>query len=285
MNVKCLLRGSALLLFAVSLARGQDVVVRKPPFSEDTLVGENKQPEWTTRRRFPTTRIYVQQPPGAWGLAQWWRMDDSKAQNPRHRFRTEAEFGIARRTQFDVYLDSIYTREETFYYQDLAMEIRYALADWGKLPLNPTLYFEWKFVDADQGPDVFESKLLLGDAIKGWHYGFNLVLEQEVGDARTTEYQVSQALGYTIRDRAWSVGEEFKYVNESEKDARSESENKYSVGPSLQYRPTDASHVDLVALFGLNDDTADIETYLVFGYAFGKESSGGPRAPVSARAE
>lgn len=273
------------LLGWVASVEASDVVVRKAPFSEDTLVGENQQPEWTTRRRFPTTRIYVQQPPGAWGIGQWWRMDDSKDKNPRHRFRTEAEIGVARRTQLDLYLDNIYTREKTFYYQDVAVELRYALADWGKIPLNPTLYYEWKFVDPDQGPDLYEVKLLLGDAVRNWHYGFNLVYEQEVGGDRVTEYQISQALGYTIKDRAWSIGEEMKYVNESEKGARGESENKLSIGPSLQFRTSDASHLDLVALFGLNDHTADIETFLVFGYAFGSEKPGGPRAPVSARAE
>ena len=275
----------ALLLAGAAVSQAQEVTVRKAPFSEDTLVGENKQPEWTTRRRFPTTRIYIQQPPGSWGVAQWWRMDDSKGINPRHRFRTEAELGIARHTQLDIYLDNIYTRDETFYYQDVALELRYALADWGKLPLNPTLYYEWKFVDEDQGPDVYEAKLLLGDAIGDWHYGVNLVTEQEVADTRAKEYQVCQALGYTIKDRAWSLGEEFKYVNESEKGSRGESENKLSIGPSVQFRPTVESHLDIVALFGLNDDAPDIETYVVFGYAFGSEGPGGPRAPISAKGE
>ncbi len=269
------------VIATVCRAETADLVVRKGPVTENTLIGANQQPEWTTYRRFPTTRIYVQQPPGAWGLEQWWRMDDSAGKNPRHRFSTELEVGIAPRTQLDIYLNTIRTREKTFYYNNLAVELRYALADWGKLPLNPTLYGEWKFSDPDMGPDALEAKLLLGDAINNWHYGVNLIFEQEVSDERTKEYAVSQALGYTIKDRAWSIGEEFKFVNETEKGGRGEAENKYSVGPSIQFRPTEDSHIDLVALFGLNDDTADLETFLVFGYSFGSSKSGGPRAPVS----
>jgi hypothetical protein len=37
-------------------------------------------------------------------------------------------------------------------------------------------------VDANQGPDVYELKLLLGEELAPrWHWGFNGVYEQEVG--------------------------------------------------------------------------------------------------------
>ncbi|HEY8241627.1 MAG TPA: hypothetical protein VIH35_09280 [Kiritimatiellia bacterium] len=262
-----------------------DIRVTKAPFSENTLVGENEQPEWTTRRRFPTTRVYVQQPPGAWGLSQWWRMDDSKGEDARHRFRTEAEIGIAKRTQLDLYLDTQRTRDDQWIYHDTAVEIRYALADWGKLPLNPTFYYEWQFVEDEHGPDKHEIKGLFGDAVKDWHYGVNLVYEQEVGEARETEYQISQAVGYSVSDRLLSIGEEAKYAIVSEEGARGEAAHELSVGPSLQLRTSKDSHLDLVALFGVTDDAADIETFFVFGYAFGAETPDGPRAPASARAE
>jgi hypothetical protein len=268
-----------------AVAQEPDIRVTKAPFGESTLVGENRQPEWTTRRRFPTTRVYVQQPPGAWGLSQWWRMDDSRGVDPRHRFRTELEYGLARRTQLDLYLDTQRTRDGNWIYHDTAVEIRYALADWGKLPLNPTLYYEWQFVEEEHGPDKHEIKALFGDAVNDWHYGVNLVYEQEVGEARETEYQISQAVGYSVSDRLLSIGEESKYAIVSEEGARGEASHEFSIGPSIQLRTSKDTHVDIVALFGATDDAPDIETFVVFGCAFGEETPGGPRAPASARAE
>lgn len=277
---------AVLAMCQVVMAQEDEVIrVRKAPFSEDTLVGENSQPEWTTRRRFPTTRVYVQQPPGAWGLSQWWRMDDSKGVDPRHRFRTEYEYGLAKRTQLDLYLDTQRTRDDRWIYHDFATEIRYALADWGKLPLNPTLYYEWQFVDPAQGPDKHEIKALFGDAARDWHYGVNLVYEQEVGEARETEYQFAEAVGYTVSDRWLSVGEEAKYAIVSEDGSRGEPAYEFSIGPSVQIRPTTDSHLDVVALIGVTEDAPDIETFVVFGYAFGSEAKGGPRAPASMRGE
>src|SRR5262245_2859662 len=41
--------------------------------SENDLVGPYKAPEWTTARRFPTTRVYIQRAPGEVAFEQWWR--------------------------------------------------------------------------------------------------------------------------------------------------------------------------------------------------------------------
>jgi hypothetical protein len=71
----------------------------------------------------------------------------------------------------------------------------------------------------------------------------------------------------------------------SEDGARGEAAHELSVGPSIQIRPTTDSHLDVVALFGVTEDAADIETFVIFGYAFGSEKPGGPRAPTSMRAE
>jgi len=60
-------------------------------------------------------------------------------------------------------VDLEFTDTSTFQHQGIQVEGRWALAEWGKLPLNPTLYGEWKF--NDHNPDAYEVKLLLGDDI------------------------------------------------------------------------------------------------------------------------
>ena len=274
---------------AAPTVRLPEVAVAGEKITENTLVGEFKQPEWTTRRRFPTTRVYLQEPPGAVGLEQWVRSDWPRdGRRSRTRFRTEAEVGLPGRFQLDLYEDTILTREHTFYHQDIAVELRYAFADWGRIPLNPTLYGEYKFADADLGPDVYELKLLLGDTVgERWRYGVNFALEQEVAEARATEFQMSEAVGYTLRDRALSIGEEAKVIHATEKDSRSDAEFAVSAGPSVQWRISEATHLDVVALLGCTSDAPRLETYLVLGVALGAQPSDrrGPRAPVSMKGE
>ena len=75
------------------------------------------------------------------------------------------------------------TNSGDFHYQSFNVELRWALADWGKIWGNPTLYAEYKFADEHWGPDVYEFKLLLGDQFAPrWHWGVNFVWE--AGDRR-----------------------------------------------------------------------------------------------------
>ncbi len=85
-------------------------------------------------------------------------------------FHEEVEVGLPYRLQMDLYENWISNDKGRLRHHDVAAELRWALADWGKIPLNPTIYGEWKFVDRSQGPDVYEIKLLLGEELAPrWH--------------------------------------------------------------------------------------------------------------------
>jgi hypothetical protein len=152
--------------------------------------------------------------------------------------------------------------------EDFAVELRYAFADWGKLPMNPAAYVEYKLVD--EGADVLELKLLLGDQLPGgWHYGVNFVWEKELGGERTTEWQLVGGLSKTIVDGKFSLGVEGKYVHETNRDNRSNPEHKFHVGPSAQWRVTDNFSISTTALFGIGRDAPQQECWLVMSYDFG----------------
>lgn len=244
------------------------VVVQGSTLRESSAVGPYAQPEWTTQRRFATSRVFVQQTPGSMGVEEWWRMRHFRDGTTQHQFQEEFEVGLPHRIQLDLYHtwgidDSGYT-----HHKDFSVEARYALADWGKIPLNPTVYGEWKFVDEEA--DVYEAKLLLGDDLgASWHYAINGTLEQQVGDSRATEIAVGAALSYTAIDRKLGLGAEAKYVNETEQGLRGDSADKLLLGPSLQWRPIPGSHIDVVPLFGLNHDSPRVESYIVAGIDFG----------------
>ena len=227
-------------------------------------------PEWTKHRRFATTRVFVQRDPWEVGFEQWWRFRTFDDKGTQHLFSEEIEIGLPFRAQLDLYYDWTHEEGESEF-KDFAAEIRWALADWDVIPLNPTLYAEYKFVDEDRGGDVVELKLLLGDDIgQDFHYGINFVWEKELGgEERATELQALVAGSYDF-SQSFSAGFEAKYVHETVAGHRSDPEHKLLLGPSIQWRPTENSHLNLVGLFGLTEDAPNVEGWVVFGFDFGR---------------
>ena len=247
-----------------------EVRVSEELIREEAAVGPYQQPEWTTQRRFPSTRVYLQQPPWGVGVEQWWRGQWPRGEGANYRFQEEIEVGLPHRFQLDLYENWRINEDGRVFHHDVATEVRWALADWGKIPLNPTLYGEWKFVDPAHGSDVYELKLLLGEELAPrWHWGFNAVYEQEVGGGRATEFGASMAVSYTVIDEKLSAGVEMKLQSETETGARNNAPIEFDIGPSIQWRPTRNSHVDIVPLFGVTSDSPHVEAYIVVGFDFG----------------
>jgi hypothetical protein len=228
--------------------------------------------------------VYLQYPPYEIGAEQWWRMTVTRAGETKHRFQEEVGMGLPHRFQVDAY-ENWTVADGVARQENIALEVRYALADWGRIPMNPTLYVEYKFAAA--GADALEAKLLLGDEIGcGWRYGVNAVYEQELGGARTTEMALAGALGWTVLDQKLSVGSEVKYVSVTEAETRGTPEEEMLLGPSLQWRPTASTHLDVVPLFGLTEASPSFMSYVTFGVDFGSvRGAKGPVAPKSTIAQ
>ena len=259
---------AALGAYAQNTARLPEATVAQSPLKEEMAIGPYDQPEWTMARRFPTTRVYLQQPPGGMAVEQWVRSKFYDGDRAKHRVQQEFEIGLPHRLQADLYVNHEINNQGTWYYDNFAGELRYALADWGKIPGNPTVYGEYKI--KDEGADVAEGKLLLGDELApGWHWGVNGAYEWDLGGEETREYAVSAALSHTLSDRRLSLGIEAIYATESVAGARGEHEDNLNIGPSLQWRPIPDLHLDFVPLFGVTDDAPDLMTYIVLGYDFG----------------
>jgi hypothetical protein len=238
------------------------------PYRESDLIGEYGQPRWTARRLFPTTRVYVLRP-GQFDFELWHRV-----KVPRHGGPTEVEtqyefeIGLPNRFQFDYY--AVTTREgsdgETEWAEQ-KFELRYALADWGKLPWNPTLYAEWAAVS--NGPDKFEGKLLLGDEVApGWKVGSNLVWEHETSEDLTNEYELTLGVSRTIRDEKLSLGAEMKAAIADVHSDRGDFEKSLEIGPSMQWRPVPALHFDVAPLIGIGGESRAADLYFVLGWEF-----------------
>ncbi len=245
--------------------------------TEQTPVGPYDQPEWTARpHRFATTRHYVL-PPGVSEIELWGVGEFDEGSGPAYEVQEEFLIGLPNRFQLDFYqVQSRGKEQDSFHHAESKVEVRWALDEWGGIPLNPTLYAEWETA-ASSDADAVEYKLLLADDLAPkWYWAGNLVYEQAYSGTRETEFAVTSGLNYTLSEKKLNVGLEAEVERATEDGSRGDPEWKYLVGPSFQYRFTDSTRVRLVPLAGLGGDSPDLEAFLIFGTTLSGEE--GPRS-------
>jgi hypothetical protein len=257
--------------------RDQEMVIRAGRPKEEALVGPYQQSEWTQHRRFGTTRIYVQQPPGGVEFEHWLevRIPKAGAREWEVRMRDEFEFGLGNRIQLDLYLLTEFVQQHdeisnTFDWRGWSAEIRYALADWNVIPGNPTLYFEYIF--RNNAENFIEPKLLLGgEFCGGLHWGLNFVYERELGNSenRTEEYKLTGGLSFMIIDQKLSIGPAFEWAYEVEWDNHVASRSReFHAGPSIQIRPIPKAHINIEPLWGFTGESKRLKMFIIFGWDF-----------------
>jgi hypothetical protein len=250
----------------------------KPELAEDDRIGDYAQPRWSAHRRFPTTRLYVM-PKGKVETEYWLRytapLRDTGGEREVRSYY-ELGFGLGRRFQADIYL---MTQQNGYGPIALAremLELRYALADWGKLWGNPTLYLEYQ--RRSGGNDWLEGKVLLGGELAPrWHGGVNAVVERELGGASENEYNLTTGVSYTAIDDTLHLGlEGYAEVHDVAGDRLSwgKGEQLFLGGPSVMVSPLPPLHLLVSPLFGVGKagEGASLEAmfrlWFVTGWAF-----------------
>src|SRR5438045_5605770 len=110
------------------------VVGEKPAeLKEEERVGSYGQPRWTATWRFPGTRVYVV-PENKVEFEYWLRPTFNKDGSTDTRSLYELEFGLPHRLQLDLYLRTDQEGDRGDMLLGEQIEMRYAFADWGKLP-------------------------------------------------------------------------------------------------------------------------------------------------------
>ena len=245
----------------------QEVVVTAKPYPQTKLVGEYNQPAWTLVRKFPSTRVYLMVPPNTIMYEKWLDMRDRRNGPTEIRMRDEFAFGLGKRFELDLYMHTVsdgIAGDYSFKPRGFSWEIRYALADWGKLWGNPTLYFEHKFLNGRQG---IEPKILLGDRIgKRGIWGVNLIYEANLGgtkEEQEREYAYTASYGYMVNnDLTVGVSNMFRY-----NDYEGTSKELY-VGPLVQYRFNGHAYINVEHMPGLNQGAKLSRTIIIFGWRF-----------------
>src|SRR5436190_18574371 len=188
-----------LLGFFISSAGAQDV--ERIVVSGDDVTSAYGAPGGLSRARFsPTTSAYVL-PPWTFYFGTIYEGDAFRHGPPDHLFTEEVEMGLPYR--FGLAAE---TELERFNggggFQTVSLEGRYALAGWNKIPLNPTLFAEYKFgvgtIRHEEGPppppgeeeeesgppkvpDAYEFRLLLADEFfNRLEWSMNMLFEIEI---------------------------------------------------------------------------------------------------------
>lgn len=233
---------------------------------EEDLIGSYQQPRWTADRRFPGTRTYVI-PEGKVEFEYWLIPEIPRKGATQYESRYELELGLPHRFQLDLYFIQDWEANGGKRFNGEAIELRYALADWGKIWGNPALYAEYTFQEGS--PDLVETKLLLTDEFAPrWHWGLNLSYETQISGPRSREYEITGGVSYSLIDEKLSIGAETEDSILDDKFARGTFHNEVKIGPSIQWRPLPQMHVDFAPLFGVTNQSPALKIYLVIGYEF-----------------
>jgi hypothetical protein len=243
------------------------VVTGHKALREEQLIGPYKQPRWTASRRFPTTRIYVI-PQGKFEFEWWTKYNVPRDGDPEALYLYEFGMGLPYRLQFDIY-QGFTNSGGAYAASQQSVELRWAMADWGRIWANPTWYYEYTIQDG--GPNKQEVKLLLGDELASrWHWGLNLVSEWTVSppDTRTEENGIAAGLSYTVKDDELSVGLELKAARESTlvSPGNKEWHTPVKIGPSIMWKVSPAGQIEFAPLFGIGAQSERSQTWLVVSW-------------------
>ena len=278
--------------------QGKTIKIPGTPLQDELPHGETNKPMWSDHRPSPTTRIYLQVDSGEVEFEQWVDIripKDTKA-GKQVRLSEEFEFGLGARFQLDLYANSVFQgagQASTLDVRSWAAEIRYALADWGVIWGNPTLYFEYILWNnggdghGDEATSSIEPKLLLGgDISPALHWGTNFFYEHTTNGS-VLEMGATGTVFYTVIDKYLNIGATVKAVYESDElpgGTHDRSRELYA-GPCFQVRmapyPSEVisngqktpvtktrAHLDFEPLFGLTGHSKRAQVLFVFGWDF-----------------
>jgi len=293
----------------------QEVTLREEPsivVTGEEVPSAYGAPPGLSRSRFSNTVQAYVLPPWSFFFGELFEGQGFRHGPPDYLFTQEIEMGLPYR--FNVAAESQFERfNGGGGAQTVSLEARWALADWNKIPLNPTLFAEYKFgvgtirheevppppggggggggeEEEEEGgppkvPDAYEVRLLLAqDFFERVEWAMNWFFEKENTGDRGREWGFSQAAltPVLLPNERLKVGIEMEYKNVTTKDTRGDAVNSFVLGPTVAWKPTASTRLDISPLFGCTDDSPVADVFVAFSWLFGGER-GEAEAPVSSR--
>src|SRR6478736_6313524 len=294
-------------VFGQATTQGPVVVTapEMPSAYEEVPSAYGAPPAFSRSRFSDTVNAYVL-PPWAFFFGELFEGQGFRHGPPDYLFTQEIEMGLPYR--FNVAAESQWERfNGGGGARSVSLEARWALADWNKIPLNPTIFAEYKFgvgtirheevpppmgpggEEEESGPpkvpDAYEVRLLLAQEFFGRvEWAMNWFFEKENTGDRGREWGFSQALmtPVLLPNERLKVGIEMEYKNVTTKDTRGDALNSFTIGPTLAWKPTAQTRLDISPLFGCTEDSPVADVFVAFSWLFGGERAEA-EAPVSSR--
>jgi hypothetical protein len=203
---------------------------------------------------------------------------------PAHLFRQEIEMGLPARFTVGVQNQIGHFAGDTFE-RSLTLEARYALANWNKLPLNPTISVEYRFGFDNAVQDSGELALLIShDFPHRVEWAMNIFIDREFDGRASTNFGFAQSVEVPVLlpEEKLEVGVEMQYRSGGETIEPDRTIKGLVIGPTLAWRPTRNVRFDISPLFGCSDHTPALQVFAVFSLSFGGTAGAEAETPVSA---
>jgi hypothetical protein len=301
---------AALVFFTNHSAPAQATTEQAVVVTAEEVPSAYGAPPGFSRARFSNAVNAYVLPPWAFFFGELFEGQGFRHGPPDYLFTQEIEMGLPFR--FNVAAEAQFERfNGGGAARSVSLEARWALADWNKIPLNPTLFAEYKFgvgtirheevpppvgeggeeEEEEEGgspkvPDAYEFRLLLAQDF-GEHveWAMNWFFEKENTGDRGREWGFSQALmtPFLLPNERLKIGLEMLYKNLTVKDTRGDPENIFVIGPTLAWKPSTHTRLDISPLFGCTDDSPVADVFVAFSWLFGGEGAEAAEAPVSTR--
>ncbi len=297
-------RLAVLVFLALTLqtARAQESVNRPVAVADAEVVVTGEEvpsaygaPPALSRGRFSTLVNAYVLPPGSVFAGLIYQGDALRFNRPDHMFTQEIEVGLPYRFGLAIE-NSVESFRGTTQDRSFSIEGRYAFADWDKIPLNPTVFVEYKFglgnILHDEGPpvplgkgealaflrernplpDAVEVRLLLSEEFFGkLEWALNGFFEQETSGDRGREYGFAQSamVPVWLPAERLKVGAEMQFTTFTDKGSRDDPSHRFVVGPTVAWKPSKNTRIDVSPLFGVTHDAPRASVFAVFSVLFG----------------
>jgi hypothetical protein len=204
------------LSLCAQVSTEQPVVVQATPAPYEVPSAYGAPAAFSESRFAPLTNAYVL-PSGEIYSALIYELDQVHYRLPDNHFTLETEMGLPYRTNIAIESD-IQNFDGITQVSTVSYELRHAFADWDVIPLNPTVFAEYKigigdvlhdegaptpgkkfgpggFDKSDPIPDGYEVRLLLSEEF--FHridWALNFFFEQEIEGDRGREWGIAQSV-------------------------------------------------------------------------------------------
>src|SRR6516164_1329270 len=252
-----------ILLANVAATDAQDIESRQVVVQAEELPSAYGAPPDLSHGRISTlTKSYVLSP-FSFELESGYEGDIFRHSLPAQLFRQEVEMGLPARFTVGVSNQVEHFGGDTFE-RSFTLEARYALANWNKLPLNPTISAEYRFAFSDTSQNSSDLALLISHDFPNLiEWAMNIFVDQEFGDRESTSAGFAQSVEVPVLlpEEKLEIGVEMQYRSGGETIDSMRTIKGFAIGPTLAWRPTQKLRFDLSPLIECSDHTPAVQVF------------------------